>query len=70
MTIDEQDVIASFVEEESGERETRLRKQIEGDVKLVDDLEDEGILNRDGQVVMLHFMDRRAVEFRERLRTW
>ena len=62
--------IEAFVEETEGEREERLRKEIEGDVGRGKDDFEEGIVARDGSLVSLHHMDRRAVEFRERLRTW
>lgn len=72
LTEDEKDVITAFVEDEPGEREERLRDQIEKDVGFgQDDWDgDEGIIDRAGRVIKLHPMDRRAVEFRERLRTW
>ena len=71
MTEGEKDLIESFVEEEPGEREQRLRDQIEKDVGWAqDDFEDDGIVTKTGDIVKLHTMDRRAVEFRERLRTW
>ena len=67
----EKEVIEAFVEEEPGEREQRLRDQIEKDVGWAQrGMEDEQIINLEGKTVPLHPMDRRAVEFRERLRTW
>jgi hypothetical protein len=63
-------VILAFVEEDQGEREERLRKEIEGDVGTNPNYDEDGIVDRDGNVILLHRMDRRAVEFRERLRTW
>jgi hypothetical protein len=71
LTESEKEVIQSFVEEIPGERDERLRKEIEGDVGLgIDDFDENGIYDRNGEVVRLHPMDRRAVEFRERLRSW
>lgn len=70
MTEEVADVIEAFVEEEPGEREARLKEQIEKDFGEIDGFEDGGITGRDGKLVMLHHMDRRAVEFRERMRTW
>ncbi len=69
MTVDETGVIDAFVEDEPGEREARLREQIEGVVTPLDQLE-EGLLDKNGKEIMLHPMDRRAIEFRERMRTW
>jgi hypothetical protein len=66
----QKEVIAAFVEEDQGEREERLRKEIEGDVGTNPNYDEDGIVDRDGNVILLHRMDRRAVEFRERLRTW
>ena len=72
MTETEKDVISSFVEEEPGEREERLRKEIEKDVGWgQDDFDQEfSLVDRQGEPVPLHPYDRRAVEFRERLRTF
>ncbi len=62
------EVIDAFVDED-GDREERLRKEIEGDLGMNPEYED-GIVDKYGRVIMLHPADRRAVEFRERLRTW
>ncbi|ORY34890.1 hypothetical protein BCR39DRAFT_515410 [Naematelia encephala] len=72
MTPIEHEAISSFVEETPGDREERLRKEVEGDVGVGwDDFDDEtSLVDRQGNIVMLHPMDRRAVEFRESLRTW
>ena len=70
MTEDEANVIDAFVEEAPGEREARLREQVEDNVGAVEPWKDEGIMGKYGEVTMLHPMDRRAVEFRERMRTW
>ena len=71
MTEGQKDVIEAFVEEKEGEREQRLRDQIEKDVGFGhDDGFEEGLVDDEGRVLQLHPMDRRAVEFRERLRTW
>lgn len=70
LTETQKNVISAFVEESEGEREERLRREIEGDVGYGQDDFEEGIVARDGSLVPLHHMDRRAVEFRERLRTW
>ncbi|WWC92942.1 uncharacterized protein L201_007905 [Kwoniella dendrophila CBS 6074] len=69
----EKNVINSFVEEYPGEREKRLKSQIENDV-LPNDLKKEwgyeGIIDDDDNIIKLHPWDKRAIEFRERLRTW
>ena len=70
LTEEDTGVIDAFVEAEPGEREARLRAQVEVDVGVGEFSDEEGITGRDGKVLMLHRMDRRAVEFRERLRTW
>jgi len=71
MTVREREVLDAFVEESEGDRDERLRKEIERDVgQGWDDFDDEGIIGREGEIRMLHQMDQRAVEFRERLRTW
>lgn len=68
---EDKNVIESFVEENEGDRERRLRQQIEADAMNVGDGEEEQPLeDADGNSVMLRAHDRRAVEFRERLRTW
>ena len=64
------EVIASFLEEGQGDREERLKREIEGDVGVNPDYDEDGIVDRDGNVILLHPADRRAIEFRERLRTW
>ncbi|ODO00734.1 hypothetical protein L198_03060 [Cryptococcus wingfieldii CBS 7118] len=70
MTQPEQDVISAFVEEEDGDRERRLKEQIAGDVtRPTEEWGYEGIV-KEGEIVKLHPWDRRAIEFRERLRTW
>ncbi|WVQ79387.1 hypothetical protein IAT38_001484 [Cryptococcus sp. DSM 104549] len=70
MTHAERGVISAFVEEDEGDRERRLREQVEGDVQPPEEEWGyEGIV-QDGEVVRLHPWDRRAIEFRERLRTW
>jgi len=66
----DKDVISAFVEETPGEREEKLRREIEGGGARASDERDEGIVAEDGTFIPLHHMDRRAVEFRERLRTW
>lgn len=71
MTKVDADLIEAFVEEVPGDREARLRAQIEQDVGYgQDDFNEDGLFARDGTLTKLHPMDRRAVEFRERLRTW
>lgn len=62
--------IEAFVEESQGDREERLRAEIEGDVGVNPDYDEDGIIDRHGDLIRLHPMDRRAVDFRERLRTW
>nr|WVH01958.1 uracil phosphoribosyltransferase [Naematelia aurantialba] len=72
MTPIERQVISAFVEETPGDREDRLRKEVEHEVGAGwDDFDDEtSLVDKQGRIVMLHPMDRRAVEFRESLRTW
>jgi hypothetical protein len=71
LTEGERRVIDDFVEESPGDRDERLRKEIEGDVgEGMDDFPVEGLYDKQGELIRLHHMDRRAVEFRERLRTW
>jgi len=68
---EDKNTIESFVEENEGDRERRLRQQIEGDTMGLENEEVETPLeDAYGNRVMLHAHDRRAVEFRERLRTW
>ncbi|WWD20201.1 hypothetical protein CI109_104677 [Kwoniella shandongensis] len=73
MTEGEKDVITAFVEDEEGEREKKLRDEIEGNV-LPNGNRDkwgyEGIADDDGKIIKLHPWDKRAIDFRERLRTW
>jgi len=68
----DKNVIDSFVEENEGDRERRLRQQIEADAMGIKDGDEEEQALEDayGNPIMLHAHDRRAVEFRERLRTW
>ncbi|GFZ43636.1 hypothetical protein JCM24511_01356 [Saitozyma sp. JCM 24511] len=68
MTGEEREVIAAFAEPE--EREQRLREEVERDVGMLREWDEEGIVDKDGNAIRLHLHDRRAVEFRERLRTW
>ena len=72
ITQEDKNVIDSFVEEHEGDRERRLRQQIEADAMGIKDDEEEEQALEDayGNPIMLHAHDRRAVEFRERLRTW
>jgi hypothetical protein len=70
MTEKDKAIIEAFVEESEGDREERLRKEIEGEVGVNPDYDEDGIVDRNGETIKLHHMDRRAVEFRERLRTW
>lgn len=70
MTHAERAVIDAFVEEEEGDRERMLRDQIEGRLKpMEEEWVYEGII-QNGEIVKLHKWDRRAIEFRERMRTW
>ena len=55
---------------DSKEREQMLREEIEQDVGIRGLDDPEGIVDSDGRPRVLHSYDRRAVEFRERLRTW
>ncbi|WWD04281.1 hypothetical protein V865_002349 [Kwoniella europaea PYCC6329] len=74
MSEDEKSVIDSFVEDLPGDREKKLREQVENDVlpnELREEWGYEGIINEQtNEVVKLHYWDKRAIEFRERLRTW
>lgn len=70
MSAGEKDLVESFVEEETGDREERLRKEVEADVLEEKRKEYEGIEMPNGEKIKLHPSDRRAIEFRERLRTW
>jgi hypothetical protein len=70
MTGEEREVIVAFVEDEPGEREKKLREQVERDVGMLEEWDEEGIVDHSGRATPLHEHDRRAVEFRERLRTW
>ncbi|OCF35143.1 hypothetical protein I316_03185 [Kwoniella heveanensis BCC8398] len=73
MTKEEKNVIEAFVEDEQGDREKRLREQIENGVLPNEDSKEwgyEGIVDDEGNAIKLHPWDRRAIEFRERLRTW
>lgn len=71
MTVREREVLDAFVEDSEGDRDERLRKEIERDAgQGWDDFDDERLVGRRGEIRMLHQMDRRAVDFRERLRTW
>ena len=70
MSEKDKEVIEAFVEDNPGEREQRLRDQIEKDVGFGQEDMDDDIVDQEGELRYLHPMDRRAVEFRERLRTW
>jgi hypothetical protein len=71
MTLREREVLDAFVEQSEGDRDERLRQEVESDAgQGWDDHDEEGLIGRRGEIRMLHLMDRRAVEFRERLRTW
>lgn len=74
MLEEDKKVIDSFIEEKEGDRDRRLKRQIEADTMgLEDDDEEDGsgpLEDAYGNAIMLHAQDRRAVEFRERLRTW
>ncbi|WVQ96095.1 hypothetical protein IAU59_003196 [Kwoniella sp. CBS 9459] len=73
MTKEERNVIEAFVEDEEGDRERRLREQIENGVLPNDDRKEwgyEGIVDDEGNAIKLHPWDKRAIDFRERLRTW
>lgn len=72
MLEEDKKVIDSFVEEQEGDRDRRLRQQVEADAMGFHD-EGDGtgpLEDAYGNAVMLHPHDRRAVEFRERMRTW
>ncbi|WVR08179.1 hypothetical protein IAU60_005225 [Kwoniella sp. DSM 27419] len=73
MTPEERGTIDAFVEEEEGERERRLRREIEQDVRPNGERKEwayEGVMDDQGRIIKLHPWDKRAIEFRERLRTW
>lgn len=70
MSEGEKEVIDAFVEEEEGDRERRLRAEVEKEVGHGLEHELNGVFDKDGNIIKLHTWDRRAVEFRERLRTW
>jgi hypothetical protein len=69
-TGEEREVISAFVEDEPGEREKRLRDEVESGVRVLRTSDEEEIVDRDGSAAKLHPNDPRAVEFRERFRTW
>jgi hypothetical protein len=52
------------------ERERMLRAQVEGMTSEPDEWDQNGILEKDGRPRRLAVDDPRAIEFRERLRTW
>ncbi|KAK4685996.1 hypothetical protein P7C73_g4139, partial [Tremellales sp. Uapishka_1] len=64
-------VIQAFAGGEA-EREKRLTDEIEDDVGIREGASwnPDGITDREGNIKALHFWDRRAVDFRERMRTW
>lgn len=63
-------VLDAFVEENEGDRERRLRREIETGETGMERAEQESLEDSYGNPIMLHAHDRRAVEFRERMRTW
>lgn len=63
-------VLDAFVEEHEGDREKRLRREIETGKSGFEKPEQDGLEDSYGNPIMLHAHDRRAVEFRERMRTW
>lgn len=68
---EDKSVLDAFVEEHEGDREKRLRAQIEsGEMGNEEEPETEVLEDSYGNSIMLNSHDRRAVEFRERLRTW
>lgn len=70
LTEADRSVLDAFVEENEGDREKRLRREIETGT-TGDERQDQELLEDSyGNPIMLHALDRRAVEFRERLRTW
>lgn len=70
MTEADRSVLDAFVEENEGDREERLRREIEMGETGLEKREQEVLEDSYGNPIMLHSHDRRAVEFRERLRTW
>jgi hypothetical protein len=71
ITEEDKSILDSFVEENEGDREQRLRAQIEsGEIGNEEQPETEVLEDSYGNSIMLNSHDRRAVEFRERLRTW
>lgn len=69
-TGEESEDISGFMEDEPREREKTLSDEVEGDVGTLEQWDEDGIVDRDGNATMLHPYDPRAVEFRERFRTW
>lgn len=70
---EDRNVIDQFVEEFPGQREQKLKDQIENDILPNEDRKEwgyEGIIDEEDNIVKLHPWDKRAIEFRERLRTW
>lgn len=68
---EDKSVLDSFVEVNEGDREKRLRAQIENpEIGNREEPELEVLEDSSGNSIMLNSHDRRAVEFRERLRTW
>ncbi|WWC73569.1 uncharacterized protein I206_107541 [Kwoniella pini CBS 10737] len=68
----EKELIQSFVEEYKGQREEKLKSQIENSILPNKQWGYEGIIDEkdDKKIVKLHSWDKRAIDFRERLRTW
>ncbi|WWC65979.1 uncharacterized protein I303_108601 [Kwoniella dejecticola CBS 10117] len=69
----EKETIQAFVEDYEGQREEKLKAQVENGVLPNTERKEwgyEGIIDENEQIVKLHPWDKRAIDFRERLRTW
>lgn len=69
---EERSVLDAFIEENEGDRNKRLKREIETGLTEAQENEQdkESLEDSYGNPIMLHSHDRRAIEFRERLRTW
>ena len=62
--------VSGFMEDESRKREKPLSDEVEREMGMLEQWDEDGIVDRDGNATKLHPYDPRAVEFRERFRTW
>jgi hypothetical protein len=58
------------LEDEARKRETALSDDVHREMEMLEEWEQDGIVGRGGNATRLHPCDPRAVEFRERFRTW